>query len=714
MSGGQPERSRDDSSAIGKLIMRYFFVMALSAFLLMNSAAFSQLESKPPEVGIPAQSLEKPQANDARRATTGEPTDAERLTRLQRLIESDQQRISEAGEKLKSVAKEFDAANTGFKDLDLRLENEKKELQKLLDAGKQQEADALALTIADTTKKWQLAKERFDLAIEQRKVAQEQLTALAQKLTQDQKALDQLIAPPKSDTSASAGEEAAQSPSNVPAAQLPMTAPKQEAPDASPAAPSNMKSTAESGPLTVPAITLEPSAAIPPSAEVDAANKDLTEKEALARSAERSAEAVTERLKALDNNVALEREAMQGARKLADNAQSTLDALEGDYQKAISDGAPSATVQEIRRQIVQNQSRLRDALAEARKRGDLLDERQSERAALLAEQMSALRKAREERAKADDARRNLNDLTNPFTVKSILQWVFLHGPKILIIILAAAILLWMIRAFGLRAMGWIVHNGNRGSEAEREKRATTLVGVFKNAATLVVYVASILMVLQEAGVPIIPLLGGAAVAGLAVAFGAQNLVKDYFSGFMILLENQYGVNDVVKIAGVSGLVERITLRITVLRDVEGTAHFVPHSSVTTVSNMTHGWSRAVFDVDVAYKEDVDRVMQVLMSLTGEIRKDLNFGHMILADAEMLGVESLGDSAVVIRFMIKTRPLMQWNVKREMNRRIKNKFDELGIEIPFPHRTVYHRYEENGHDQDVVNGEQIESRARSKL
>jgi small-conductance mechanosensitive channel len=201
-----------------------------------------------------------------------------------------------------------------------------------------------------------------------------------------------------------------------------------------------------------------------------------------------------------------------------------------------------------------------------------------------------------------------------------------------------------------------------------------------------------LMILDEVGIPIVPLMGGAAVLGLAVAFGAQNLIKDYFSGFMVLLEDQYGINDVVQIGDVSGQVEHISLRITVLRDLEGVVHFIPHGTITTISNLTHGWSRALFDVGVAYKEDTDRVIGVLRELAGELRGDPQFGRLILDDPEMLGVDDLADSAVVIKFFVKTVPLGQWAVKRELLRRIKKRFDELGIEIPYPHHTVYHRYD----------------------
>ncbi len=229
-----------------------------------------------------------------------------------------------------------------------------------------------------------------------------------------------------------------------------------------------------------------------------------------------------------------------------------------------------------------------------------------------------------------------------------------------------------------------------GSVEDRENRSRTLIGVVHNAAGVIVFSGGIVMLLNEAGiVETSKLMSWLAVIGLAVAFGAQSLVKDFFSGFMILLEQQYMVNDVVKIDDVSGQVERITLRMTVLRDWEGCVHFIPHGAISRVSNSTQGWSRAVFNISVAYDADIDHVMNVLADLARQLREEPEFNSLILEDMEMLGVDDLGESAVVIRFVIKTRPLKNWIVRREMLRRIKNKFDQLGIEIPYPTRTLLH-------------------------
>jgi small conductance mechanosensitive channel len=282
---------------------------------------------------------------------------------------------------------------------------------------------------------------------------------------------------------------------------------------------------------------------------------------------------------------------------------------------------------------------------------------------------------------------------NPFTFDQLLQWLADHGPKLVTILIGTLVLYAVVKVVVRHLAQFVARTGTRGTLHERENRAVTLVGVFRGVVLVAIVAGGVLMALDEVGIPILPLMGGAAIVGLAVAFGAQNLVRDYFSGFMLLLEDQYGINDVVKINDISGAVEEITLRVTRLRDLEGVVHFIPHGSITVVSNMTHGWSRAVLDVGVAYKEDADRVMQVLLEIAAELRQDPEFGPFVLDAAEMLGVDNLGDSAVVVKMCVKTQPLKRWAVKRELLRRVKRRFDELGIEIPFPHRTVLLRQDE---------------------
>lgn len=226
--------------------------------------------------------------------------------------------------------------------------------------------------------------------------------------------------------------------------------------------------------------------------------------------------------------------------------------------------------------------------------------------------------------------------------------------------------------------------GAASSTHEMEKRAKTIAGIVVKLATVVIWVAAIMMSLRELGFDLAPILAGAGIVGLAVGFGAQNLVRDVISGFFILLENQVRVNDVAVVNGTGGAVEEINLRTIVLRSLDGTVHIFPNGTITTLSNMTMGYSYYVFDVGVAYKEDTDQVVKVLQDLGAEMQRDEKFGSMILEPLEVLGVDKFGDSAVVIKARFKTEPIQQFAVGREMNRRIKKRFDELGIEIPFPH------------------------------
>jgi small conductance mechanosensitive channel len=269
-------------------------------------------------------------------------------------------------------------------------------------------------------------------------------------------------------------------------------------------------------------------------------------------------------------------------------------------------------------------------------------------------------------------------------------WV-VHLGRVLFILGAAYIASIVARrlAHGARASALSVmmrHAG--GSPLELEKRANTIVGIIHKTTVSLLWGVAIVMALREIGFDITPILAGAGVLGLAVGFGAQNLVRDVISGFFMLVENQVRVNDVAVINGTGGLVEEINLRTTVLRSLDGVVHVFPNGTITTLANMTREYSFYVFDIGVAYKEDTDRVTEVLREVAGQMRQEAAYADLILAPLEVLGVDRFTDSAVVIRARIKTQPIQQWTIGREMNRRIKKRFDELGIEIPFPHTSLY--------------------------
>jgi small conductance mechanosensitive channel len=228
----------------------------------------------------------------------------------------------------------------------------------------------------------------------------------------------------------------------------------------------------------------------------------------------------------------------------------------------------------------------------------------------------------------------------------------------------------------------------RMEDREQIKRAETLGRAFRYAVSVIVSLMAAMLVLAELGVSVAPILGAAGVVGIAVGFGAQSLVKDYFTGFFILLENQMRQGDVVRIADRSGLVETITLRYVRLRDYEGNVHYVPNSLITTVSNMSRGFAQAVLDVGIAYREDIDEAFAVMREVAAGLRADPAFGPRILEDLEVAGVERWDDSAVVLRARLRTAPLEQWAVRREFLWRLKKAFDARRIEIPYPHLTIY--------------------------
>lgn len=268
--------------------------------------------------------------------------------------------------------------------------------------------------------------------------------------------------------------------------------------------------------------------------------------------------------------------------------------------------------------------------------------------------------------------------------------LFGSGLSIVIILVLAAASVRFFRA----AVGRLAVALEKRAALDKEspeaiaKRTRTLSGILRSAGIVFIWSVAFITVLKEAGIDIAPILAGAGVVGLAVGFGAQNLVRDVISGFFIILENQVRVGDVAVINGTGGLVEAINLRTIVLRDLHGVVHVFPNGTVATLSNMTMGWSAMVYEIGVAYKEDTDRVVEVMKEVAADLQGDSDYGPKLLEPLEVFGVEAFGDSDVVIKARQKTKPMEQWNVGREYRRRLKKAFDQKGIEIPFPHRTLY--------------------------
>jgi small conductance mechanosensitive channel len=276
-------------------------------------------------------------------------------------------------------------------------------------------------------------------------------------------------------------------------------------------------------------------------------------------------------------------------------------------------------------------------------------------------------------------------------LSSLYEWIITELPGILILIVATLIVLKVYKSFIKKLRNIIIKRSGKkeGAESqETEKRVETLMNILQSVGKILIWTIFIMILLKKFGVDIGPILAGAGILGLAVGFGAQELVRDIISGFFMLLENQIRTGDVAIINGTGGLVEKIELRTTTLRDLSGTTHIFQNGKISTISNMTMEWSAMTFDIGVAYKEDTDEVVRIMKEVGEELQNDPEFKDQIIEPLEVFGVDKFADSAVIIKARVKTKPIMQWTVGREYRRRLKKAFDEKGIEIPFPHTTVY--------------------------
>ena len=270
------------------------------------------------------------------------------------------------------------------------------------------------------------------------------------------------------------------------------------------------------------------------------------------------------------------------------------------------------------------------------------------------------------------------------------EQIIFTSTRILIVLLLAWLGMFILRQILSQLEQRLLKQSKIAGEppSESEKRVETLIRLIRQAALIVLWVTTILILLKEIGVDVGPILASAGIVGLAVGFGAQNLVRDFISGFFFILENQVRVGDVAIINGTGGLVERVNFRTIVLRDLGGIVHIFPNGTVTTLSNLTNDWSAYVFDIGIAYKENTDKVIEVMNRVGSEMKQDEIVGSFMLEEPEIFGVDKFDNSAVVIKGRIKTKPIRQWQVGREYLRRIKLAFDNAGIEIPFPHQTLY--------------------------
>lgn len=269
----------------------------------------------------------------------------------------------------------------------------------------------------------------------------------------------------------------------------------------------------------------------------------------------------------------------------------------------------------------------------------------------------------------------------------IITWLLEDGLRILAIIIIAFLVIKIMARIIRKTIKVMVRSHGEAEHAE-QKREQTLERIIVGAFVISVLVVALLMILQQLGVKIGPILAGAGIVGLAVGFGGQYLIRDLISGLFIILENQYRIGDVVTLNTTGGLVEDITLRMTTLRDMDGTVHHVPHGEIKIVANLSKRFARVNINIGVGYSTDLDKVIDVINHIGNEMAKDKHWGKMITSPPEFLRVEDFGESAIILKIVGETLPIRQWEVTGELRKRIKQTFDREGIEIPLPQRVIH--------------------------
>jgi moderate conductance mechanosensitive channel len=290
----------------------------------------------------------------------------------------------------------------------------------------------------------------------------------------------------------------------------------------------------------------------------------------------------------------------------------------------------------------------------------------------------------------------LDTITNPSTheqvatwIEKLITWALTSGIKIVFIVLLAWLLKIISKRFIQRIVKTAVSSDKLAMEDGDIKRMNTLVRIFSWTINTIIVVIAAMMVLQEFGVQIAPILASAGIVGVAIGFGGQYLVKDIITGFFIIFENQYRIGDAININGISGAVEDISLRVTTVRDMNGTVHYIPHGEVKIVSNSSKQFAKVNLNVGVSYDTNLEKVKEVINRIGNEMALDNAWKDMINVAPQFLRVDSLDDSSVSIKIVGETKPMKQWDVTGELRKRIKEGFEQEGIEIPYPQRVIHH-------------------------
>lgn len=649
-----------------------------------------------------------------------QPSNAQKIAELRSQIDAEEQQLEALKKQLENQAlpeSKFSQAETKFKTLDSKA----KELKtKIADLKSRDQVDVELLAEAqheleETESKRTDALKAFELEIVENKTLQEKILIIDKKVAADKTVLERLSKPSEPNGTGTKSETVKPAPS---------TQPQQQPKEQQPSVPSESKtdgsmktpeksiadsivSTATGG-LVGSSKAKTDQTKVETKSETDSEKAKTESKSLIAtqvrdkietyqtlieelnaqlESARQDESMATEQVANLDKQVDLEAKLRDNARKKSDLANEMVAKKQDEFRDKSLSEAPQDELKQLANRLLELQKEFQTARDESRLHSNKLQDIQNERS----KQQEVLRQAREKtlqiQKRIAEAQAEIASLKNPASFLNILDWLTTRGIRIIILFLTMIVSRAVLRSLGSRTIRMFIQSQSKIANEDQSDRAETLVSVYSNAVSVSVIGGGLLLIAQEAGVPIGPLLGGAAIFGVAIAFGAQSLVKDFFYGFVILLENQFSVNDVIQVGAITGVVERITLRMSVIRDGAGTVHFLPNGSITMVSNYSYDWARAVFEIPISYKADINEVIQEIQMEGKRLRLDREFGPLCLEDLTMLGVDSLNETSVLIKFYIKTKPLKQWPVKRELLRRIKIRFDALGIENPSTAKAV---------------------------
>ncbi len=597
-----------------------------------------------------------------------------RLRLIEDAIKTDQTTQKQLLERIEKRKKRFKSMSTRLDRVNKEIETSSKQLEALDEKTESAKAEALKQQLGRLEGDKALLQSQSDIEIKAEQTERTQLQILEKKIGDNKALLDELkgVRRPEPETA----------PVTAPTAPVPAVVEGATPVPTIPAIPGQIPQPSEDA--TQPG---KPASELPETAEQIEARKEAEKREQEAKQAERAIEESVERKNLLEEQIKQAKMLLQTAEVTEQNYEKWVIAREQELKEKIAAGERKSVLVKLQKEIELVRNAIRENRKEMKARISHISDLHTQLAALQAQQLRAVKESEEKRKQAEDARRQSIWLESPFHPHNLLRWIQTRGPRILMVFVVIGFMLLVSRLTFYRLANLLVRRG-RGQEESRVNRAQTLAISFRSVTEIIIIVGGVLLVLEAAGVDVKAVLGGAAIIGLAIAFGAQNLMRDYFTGFMILIEDQYELGDLVTVGDATGIVEKVNMRTTVLRDLEGRVHFIPNGQIRQVTNRTFEWARAVIEVAVAYKENVDQVMKLLMELANELRQDPEYRNAVLEEPVMLGVDAFGDAAVKIKFMMKTRPDQMWAVKRELLRRIKNRFDEEGIEIPIPQRIIF--------------------------